>query len=70
MARPIKETPILFGEDARRFEALMMANKKDPVERARLLKVYEIGKKMLDRGMAKKSLRDKERKINELAEHK
>ncbi|WP_290924794.1 hypothetical protein [Fibrobacter sp.] len=50
MARPIKETPILFGEDARRFEALMMANKKDPVERARLLKVYEIGKKMLERG--------------------
>ena len=23
MARPIKETPILFGEDARRFEARM-----------------------------------------------
>lgn len=23
MARPVKETPILFGEDARRFEAIM-----------------------------------------------
>lgn len=23
MARPVKETPILFGEDARRFEARM-----------------------------------------------
>lgn len=70
MARPIRETPILFGEDARRFEALMKANKKDPIERARLLKVYEIGKKMLERGMAMKSLRDKERKINEFAENK
>ena len=29
MARPIKETPILFGEDARRFEERM---KKPPKE--------------------------------------
>ena len=26
MARPIKETPILYGEDARRFEARMKEN--------------------------------------------
>lgn len=31
MARPIKETPILFGEDARRFESRM---KNPPKENA------------------------------------
>ncbi len=29
MARPIKETPILFGEDARRFEARMNEVRKE-----------------------------------------
>ncbi len=34
MARPIKETPILFGEDARRFEARMrQVRKESPEER-------------------------------------
>lgn len=28
MARPIKETPILYGEDARRFEELMKHPRK------------------------------------------
>lgn len=28
MARPIKETPILFGEDARRFEERMKQKRK------------------------------------------
>lgn len=50
MARPIRETPILFGEDARRFEALMKANKKNPAERERLQKVFKIGMEMLKRG--------------------
>lgn len=50
MARPIAETPILFGENARRFEALMQASKKDPAERERILKVYEIFMDMLKRG--------------------
>ncbi len=50
MARPIKETPILFGEDARRFEALMKANKKNPAERERLLGVYRVALDMLKRG--------------------
>ena len=28
MARPIKETPILYGEDARRFEARMKEHRR------------------------------------------
>ncbi|SHK83067.1 hypothetical protein [Fibrobacter sp. UWEL] len=50
MARPIKETPILFGEDARRFEAQMKNCKKDPVLRARVMEAYKIGLEMLKRG--------------------
>lgn len=50
MARPIRETPILFGEDARRFEALMKASKKDPMLSARVKRAYEIGMEMLKRG--------------------
>ena len=41
MARPIKETPILYGEDARRFEK--RANKKrheDPEKKAKRLEIY------------------------------
>ena len=29
MARPIKETPILFGEDARRFQEIISHPKKE-----------------------------------------
>ena len=48
MARPIRETPILFGEDARRFEKRM----KNPplvtkVGKKRIMKAYEVGMKML-----------------------
>ncbi len=32
MARPIKETPILYGEDARRFEARMKNPPKETRE--------------------------------------
>ena len=32
MARPIKETPILFGEDARRFEARMNEKRHETPE--------------------------------------
>ena len=48
MARPIRETPILFGEDARRFEKRM---KNPPLVtkegKKRIMKAYEIGMKML-----------------------
>ncbi len=32
MARPIRETPILFGEDARRFREAMQNVKPEPPE--------------------------------------
>lgn len=47
MARPIKETPILFGEDARRFEERMKNPPKETKEeRERRLKDYEIAMKI------------------------
>ena len=51
MARPIKETPILFGEDARRFEERMkQVRHESPEERERRLANYELGLEMLERG--------------------
>ncbi len=48
MARPIKETPILYGSDARRFEERMKNPPKvSPEKRAQIRKSYEIGIKML-----------------------
>ncbi|MBO4906566.1 MAG: hypothetical protein J5486_05975 [Bacteroidaceae bacterium] len=42
MARPIKETPILFGEEARQFEMRMMNPKLLSEEkRERILRDYE-----------------------------
>lgn len=36
MARPIKETPVLYGEDARRFESRMKnPPKESPADRVR-----------------------------------
>lgn len=56
MARPIKETPILFGEDARRFEAMMQQVRKETPEEKRMrmeaynmvMKWFENGKKYED----------------------
>ena len=43
MARPIRETPILFGEDARRFLARMQErHPESPEVRARRLRNYEL----------------------------
>lgn len=43
MARPIRETPILFGEDARRFEEKMRTPRKvSKEERERRRKNYEL----------------------------
>ena len=51
MARPIKETPILYGEDARRFEARMKEKRRiSPEERARIDADYELFMDMLRRG--------------------
>ena len=42
MARPIRETPILFGEDARRFIARMQERHPEtPEARAQRLRDYE-----------------------------
>ena len=49
MARPIKETPILYGEDAKRFEARMKEKRRIlPEERARMKATYEALKKVCD----------------------
>ena len=43
MARPIKETPILFGEDARRFEERMkQVRRETPEERERRQNHYNV----------------------------
>lgn len=43
MARPIRETPILFGDDARRFEELMKKPRQlTTEERERRKKNYEL----------------------------
>ena len=48
MARPIKETPILYGEDARRFlERMKNPPKETKEERKRRLENYEAAMKML-----------------------
>ena len=52
MARPIKETPILYGEDAERFEARMKEKRTEtPEQRERRLRHYHIGLQMLKRGL-------------------
>ncbi len=51
MAIPIKETPILFGEDARRFERLMNEGRKEtPEQRERRLRDYEACLRMIAYG--------------------
>ena len=54
MARPIRETPILYGDAARRFEERMKVKRhEDPEKRARRLENYRIGLEMLKRGERK-----------------
>ena len=51
MARPIKETPILYGEDARRFVERMNEHRRaSPEERARIKANYEMVLEMLKFG--------------------
>jgi uncharacterized protein (DUF1778 family) len=48
MARPIRETPILTGEDARRFrERMKNPPKESPEEMKRLMEAYRIGMAIL-----------------------
>ena len=54
MARPIRETPILYGEDARRFEERMKVKRyEDPEKRKRRLENYKAALIMLKRGEMK-----------------
>lgn len=51
MARPIKETPILFGEDARRFEVRMNQKRTVPQEEIdQIKKSYDIVMKWFENG--------------------
>ncbi|MDE6397040.1 MAG: hypothetical protein K2K84_07200 [Muribaculaceae bacterium] len=48
MARPIKETPVLFGNDARRFEERMQNPPKvSPEKRSQIRRSYETVIKMM-----------------------
>lgn len=50
MARPIQDTPILSGEDARRFVELMETPRPETAEnKARINEAYETVMKMLER---------------------
>ena len=59
MARPIRETPILFGEDARRFEEKMRNTKptitKDEYDD--MMSVYKTLLACLERGEASRKAR-------------
>ena len=47
MARLIKETPVLYGEDARRFEQQIKEHKRiSPERKSEMEKNYEIFKKI------------------------
>ena len=51
MARPIKETPILYGKDAKRFEERMKNPPRETLEeRERRLADYALFMEMLERG--------------------
>lgn len=45
MARPIKDTPVLEGEDARRFEAWMAENEGKKITQDEKLRIERAGKK-------------------------
>lgn len=49
MSRPIKETPILYGKDARRFLARMKEKRTEtPEQRSRRIADYEMAMQMLE----------------------
>ncbi len=61
MARPIEATPILYGEDARRFLRRMKEKRTEsPEDRERRLRNYEACLKMLEAG---KNVKMKKREL-------
>ena len=67
MARPIKETPILYGEDARRFVERMNEHRRvSPEERARINANYEMCMEWMRRGEERqKRLQEQQEKEEE-----
>jgi hypothetical protein len=67
MANPIKETPVLYGKDARKFAAAI-ANpipfSKERVEG--MYRHYEMFKQALERGRIRQEQQERERKEREL----
>ncbi|GHT01487.1 hypothetical protein FACS189421_14140 [Bacteroidia bacterium] len=60
MANPIKETPVLYGEDARRFAERIANPVMEPPEKAeRLKQVYEWYLQALERGRLKEEVKKK-----------
>ena len=60
MAMPIRETPILFGEDARRFEENMRNAEKNKISREEyedMMKSYKMVLACLERGEASRKAR-------------
>ena len=59
MARPIRETPILFGEDARRFEENMRNVKCDIIRKEydEMMSSYKAVRASLERGEAARMAR-------------
>ena len=45
MARPVKDTPVLEGEDARRFEAWMAENEGKKISQDAKLRIERAGQK-------------------------
>lgn len=63
MARPIRETPILYGDAARRFEERMKVKRHDdPEKRKRRLENYQTVLAMLERG-------EREHKLKQQIQH-
>ena len=61
MARPIKETPVLYGDDAKRFDERMKYNethKATEIEKERIRKAYEyMNSIMINTAVQRKYLR-------------
>lgn len=54
MARPIQDTPVLYGEDARRFVELMNTPRPETPERkAKIEEAYEAVMQMMERNRKK-----------------
>jgi hypothetical protein len=60
MANPIKETPVLYGEDARRFaERIANPIPETPERMAEMRQNYESFLQALERGRARKAQKEK-----------